>query len=86
MFVCQTVTKLTSDNACKVWKKRVFVVPLQSISKTNLLLPLVAKSKLSKLINGDMVNNNINNINQQHIAPKTTHWALKGKHKVSTGI
>ncbi len=25
-----------------------------------------------------MVNNNINNINQQHIAPKTTHWALKG--------
>gem|GEM_PF-1567567 len=33
-----------------------------------------------------MVNNNINNINQQHIAPKTTHWALKGKHKVSIGI
>lgn len=25
-----------------------------------------------------MVNNNINNINQQHIAPKTTHWALRG--------
>ena len=30
-------------------EKRVFVVPLQSISKANLLLPLVAKSKLSKL-------------------------------------
>ena len=24
-----------------------------------------------------MINNNINNINQQYIAPKTTHWALK---------
>ena len=30
MFVNVIVTKLTSDNACKVWKKRVFVVPLQS--------------------------------------------------------
>ena len=34
MFVNVIVTKLTSDNACKVWKKRVFVVPLQSISKS----------------------------------------------------
>ena len=24
-----------------------------------------------------MINNNLNNINQQHIAPKTTHWALR---------
>lgn len=30
-------------------EKAFCVVPLQSISKTNLLLPLVAKSKLSKL-------------------------------------
>ena len=52
MFVNVIVTKLTSDNACKVWKKRVFVVPLHSISKTNLLLPMVAKSYINLIFRG----------------------------------
>ena len=67
-------------------EKAFCVVPLQSQTQLKTSFACGEKSKLSKLINGDMVNNNINNINQQHIAPKTTHWALKGKHKMSTGI
>ena len=38
------VAKFTSDNACKVWKKRVFVVPLQSISKA--ATKIIEKQKL----------------------------------------
>ena len=44
MFVNVIVTKLTSDNACKVWKKRVFVVTLQSISKS--ATKIIEKQKL----------------------------------------
>ena len=52
LLVNQRVIKFTSDNACKVWKKRIFVVTLHSISMKTIIILFCPPMRLCCILLG----------------------------------